>query len=402
LKRRIIVGIDPGTTTAWAVLDLDGNKLHVGSSKGMGLSALISVITFFGRPLIVGCDKKKIPGFVDEFARKFGARVANPRDDLKVEFKRNLVSGIAFENTHEMDALASAIFAQKEMNPLLDRVKRFIEKEDISRKKNENPEESSIGIERPSVSAAELFETVLTTGISIKEAASLLEEEESLSGTGNEDLPPAKKTRAILSILRAAQKESEILKDHNEQLAKESNQWKQRTKSLEGIMKSLRTKRAPDTSGKDATITHLRKTISKLQNENGQSRKTIEGMQKILLDVQSHVVAIMMENLGTEELERVLRWNNIDTTSIIFVKRPTHVNSRVVDRLKAVQPLLLCDERVKNHPLPFVCIKGTPRVMLGKIAVFPADRVSAQVDEANLIHRVVGDYKKERVEIKLE
>ena len=334
------------------MLDIDGNPLQVGSSKELGLGALISVVMSFGRPLIVGCDKKKIPGLVEEFGRKCGARVVNPREDLKVDLKRDLASGIEYQNTHEMDALASAIFAQKEVDPLLGRVKRFLSKEDESRKKGENVEESAIGIGRPCVSAEELFETVLTTGISIKEASAILEEEESISESGNADEPPAKKTRTIISILRAAQKESELLRIQNEKLAKESSQWQQRTRSLEGIMKSLRTRRAPDTSGKDAMINNLRKKVSRLQNENGQSRKTIEGMQKILLDVQSHVVAIMMDNLGTSEFERVDAWNRIDTTSIIFVKRPTHVNSCVVDRLKSVQPLLLTDERVKNHPLP--------------------------------------------------
>ena len=43
-KRLLIVGIDPGITTAYAVLDIEGSLIHLKSSKQLDLNHLISEI----------------------------------------------------------------------------------------------------------------------------------------------------------------------------------------------------------------------------------------------------------------------------------------------------------------------------------------------------------------------
>ena len=90
LKELLIVGIDPGTTTAYALLDLNGNLLDVNSSKNYDLGTLIKVIAEKGLPLIVGCDKKNVPWFVQDFATKTGAKVISPEEDLKVAEKKDI------------------------------------------------------------------------------------------------------------------------------------------------------------------------------------------------------------------------------------------------------------------------------------------------------------------------
>ena len=42
----IIIGIDPGTTTAFSILDVNGNLLKIASYKNFGLSALISMVVY--------------------------------------------------------------------------------------------------------------------------------------------------------------------------------------------------------------------------------------------------------------------------------------------------------------------------------------------------------------------
>ena len=44
-KKLLIAGIDPGTTTAYALLDLKGNIVRVESSKEFNLNTLIKKIT---------------------------------------------------------------------------------------------------------------------------------------------------------------------------------------------------------------------------------------------------------------------------------------------------------------------------------------------------------------------
>ena len=73
-KPLLVVGIDPGTTIGYAVLDLDGNLIKIDSSKHITLSSLISGITAIGKVILVGTDKKAVPGFVKKFAVKGGLR----------------------------------------------------------------------------------------------------------------------------------------------------------------------------------------------------------------------------------------------------------------------------------------------------------------------------------------
>ena len=110
-KNLLIVGIDPGITVGYAVLGIDGNLIGLGSSKALDLNSLISEIIKFGRVVLVGTDKFKTPSLVHAFATKLGAEVVNPKEDLKVEEKKESVSDLKHANEHEGDALAAALLA---------------------------------------------------------------------------------------------------------------------------------------------------------------------------------------------------------------------------------------------------------------------------------------------------
>ena len=114
----IIIGIDPGTTSAFAVLDLERNVLAVKSRRNYSFDGLLKEASSYGIPFIVAGDKKETPGFVKEFSQKTGAIVFAPKYDTKKEEKKYLVKKFDFEksasNVHETDALASALFAYEE------------------------------------------------------------------------------------------------------------------------------------------------------------------------------------------------------------------------------------------------------------------------------------------------
>lgn len=394
-ERRTIVGIDPGTTTAWAVLDLEGNLLQLGSSKEVGLSSLISIISSFGRPIIVGCDKKKTPSLVDEFGRKCGARVISPNTDLKVEFKRGLCIGVKPENSHEMDALSSARFAHKEAAHLLGRVRKFISKE--SKPDGEQPSSGTIdGEQSYSARAEEIFETVLRSGISIKGAAALLDEEEEIATAEENGNAPGKKPRTVLSLLRAAQKEASLLREHILRLSGENQSLHRRIASLENQLIKRRSPNSKDPRIRDETLNSLRKRISHLESEHATMRKSLDDMRRILMRPSDHSAAIIMDNLSSGELDRAMREGPITTESMILVKHPTHANSKTIEHLREIQPLLLSDENVKNHPLPILCVRGLPRTEIGRIAIFKADSIRNQTREANLLGKVISDYRNER------
>ena len=97
----LIIGIDPGTTLGFAILNFEGKILKVSSSKTYNLSSLINEVIRYGQPLIVGPDKKNIPKFVSEFAKKVGAHVVRISEDMAVKDKKELIKRWRTNNDHE-------------------------------------------------------------------------------------------------------------------------------------------------------------------------------------------------------------------------------------------------------------------------------------------------------------
>jgi len=75
LQRRgyIIVGLDPGTTTGIAALNLSGDLVDLVSSRAMSSSDVIEWIAARGRPLVVATDVFPTPGAVEKVKRAFNA-----------------------------------------------------------------------------------------------------------------------------------------------------------------------------------------------------------------------------------------------------------------------------------------------------------------------------------------
>lgn len=127
MNRALIVGVDPGTTLGYAILDFEGNLIKVGSSKELNLDYLISELVNYGSVKVVATDKSKVPSFVNKLGARFGAKVINPKKDLKVDFKRSLVKD-KINNEHERDALSVALYAFKQCKNLFRRIDTFLEK----------------------------------------------------------------------------------------------------------------------------------------------------------------------------------------------------------------------------------------------------------------------------------
>ena len=115
LQRRgyIIVGLDPGTTTGIAALNLSGELVDLISSRGLSSSDVIEWIAARGRSLLVATDVFPTPGSVEKVKRAFNAVLYSPGGDISAEEKIALGKEFGYKNDHERDALAAAISAFK-------------------------------------------------------------------------------------------------------------------------------------------------------------------------------------------------------------------------------------------------------------------------------------------------
>jgi hypothetical protein len=126
-KRRdhVVVGIDPGTTTAAAVVGLDGDVLDVYSSRTADPAAVIEWLIERGRPIVVAADVTPMPETVEKFRRSFDAAGWTPESDLPVDEKLHRTRDASYENDHQRDALAAALFAHDDH---ADQIRRVSEK----------------------------------------------------------------------------------------------------------------------------------------------------------------------------------------------------------------------------------------------------------------------------------
>jgi len=127
-KRRdhVVVGIDPGTTTAAAIVGLDGGVLDVFSSRTADTGTVIEWIVDRGRPLLVAADVTPMPKTVEKIRRSFDAAGWTPDRDLPIDEKQHRTRDHAYDNDHERDAMAAALEAFDDHRDQFERIARKV------------------------------------------------------------------------------------------------------------------------------------------------------------------------------------------------------------------------------------------------------------------------------------
>lgn len=133
-KKPLIWGIDPGTTIGYASIDIHGNPIIIGSERNVPMSIIVSIMACSGNPIVVATDKSSTPEYVRKISAMVGARLIFPNRDLKADFKRVITyrfKHLAI-NSHELDALACALYAYEKLMPLLVRSKKAADEYNVS------------------------------------------------------------------------------------------------------------------------------------------------------------------------------------------------------------------------------------------------------------------------------
>ncbi|MEF8850959.1 MAG: DUF460 domain-containing protein [Haloarculaceae archaeon] len=118
----VVVGVDPGTTTAVAIVGLDGEVLDVLSTRTADSAAVTEWIVERGRPVVVAADVTPMPETVEKLRRSFDAAGWTPDRDLPVDVKQHRTREEGYDNDHERDAMAAAFGAYDAHRDQFDRV----------------------------------------------------------------------------------------------------------------------------------------------------------------------------------------------------------------------------------------------------------------------------------------
>jgi len=121
----LIVGIDPGSTSAVAAFNLNGDLKLLESKKEFSQDEIIRKIIEVGRPVVIASDRKKMPSNVEKISSSLGAQRFEPENDLSSRRKNEIGEG---ENSHEIDAYASGIHAYNSLQKELRKIEKISNK----------------------------------------------------------------------------------------------------------------------------------------------------------------------------------------------------------------------------------------------------------------------------------
>ncbi|MEM3153974.1 MAG: DUF460 domain-containing protein [Candidatus Woesearchaeota archaeon] len=379
---RLIAGIDPGTTIGWAAFDLHGRLVDSGARKGLDRDLLVAKLAQLGKVIAVGTDKARTPSLVAETATKLGARVINPLQDIRVDEKREMTSHIEFHNSHEMDAVASAIVAMRKLQPLLNKIHSFLQNE------------KRLGM------FEEVSELVIKDEIGIRAALAILTPKEE-----KEKLPPEKQKRdeelsRLYGLFSRSRKDAAILSSRNKELESEIFKLKQQVEILKNKTAGLVRPRAHSEIAriKDAQIRSLEQRLKNSLHAQSRLALLVEKLEKLMLQ-NDKVPVIRLPRLGWDDVLKSMEF--IGDGSILFVDDANQISERAVAMLyeKGVR-IIICGKPPGHRAraqLPFACIPAEDCELLGNIVMVKKDWLDNIRSERSVLAKVVEEYKKERL-----
>jgi predicted RNase H-like nuclease (RuvC/YqgF family) len=296
----LIVGIDPGTTTAIAALDLEGNLLHLSSSRQMSMSDVTEVLYKIGKPLIIASDVHEMPYSVEKIRRAFNGVAYTPRQDMSVETKLELASPHPYRNDHERDALSAALDAYRSYKNKFQSILKRVPP----------------GYDLDEVRAA------IVRGLSVEQAIGEIRGRETPVVTATPQVTVQSPGDERIRILDGTVKR---LRSLVKELQEESKQKDREIIRLQGRLKRIRSQREDkirkenEIVKRDAIITSLKKRVRREERVNRNLRKRVsrlkefESLQqqenaspmKILASFSREGVKSLIEEFGLREGELV-------------------------------------------------------------------------------------------------
>jgi len=300
----LIVGIDPGTTTAVAALDLDGNLLHLGSSRQMNMGDVVESLYRVGKPLIIASDVQEMPYSVEKIRRSFSAVAYTPKQDVSVESKVELTAAYPYNNDHERDALSAALDAYRQyrhkFQNLLKRIPPGHDLDEVrARVIRGQSLDQVIGDMNAKTPATQIDVPVVPVEVKHDEKVRVLDGTVKRLRTFVGELQEEVKEKDY-EIQRLQARLRKIHTSHDAQLAKDSEVIK-----------------------KDAIIKSLKKRLRKEERHNRNlSKRLVRIRQYAELSMDGEVLPVkVMDALTKEGLRRIMEDIGIEEGDIIFVTR---------------------------------------------------------------------------------
>ena len=307
-KRPVIVGIDPGTTFAFAALSLDGELLALKSSRQMSLSDWTEQISSAGKPVLIASDVSRMPSSVEKIKRVFKAASYTPKEDRTQEEKAALCisSGISFGNDHERDSLSAALEAYKSYKNKFKSIERRV----------------------PPGYDLDFVRTGIIKGLSIEKILSDISPESLLKETDQTKEDAVSEADFTESDIRTSHLEG-MVKDLRNRISALQDEVFEKNKEIEGLKKILfseRTqkseerKKSREISDRDQQINTLKKRLKKEEKNTRRLLKQIARLKRFAdLQMGADIIPVKILPSFTKEGVKALKdYLGINEGDIIY------------------------------------------------------------------------------------
>lgn len=315
-KRRdyIIVGIDPGTTVAIAVLGLDGRLIDVVSSRVMSIPDLIEYISEKGRPVIVATDVVPPPATVEKVKRTFNAVLFTPNERISVDEKVRLATPYGYSNAHERDALSAAAKAYNTYK------NKFAQIEKKTPAHVNTNDVKKMAIEGKPIEVA--LDILTSPPVSASQPAA--SETQPVSDPAGADARVAE----LREQMRKKDEQIENLRSYVNELRSDVGRLERKVSNQSSLIDRLKNtglddvRRSKEVTIRDSEINRLKKEVSDLKKRNQDYKSRIDRLKQIrTLEFRGNKSPVkIVENLSLDAILACDRKYGIKAGDIIFVR----------------------------------------------------------------------------------
>lgn len=367
----LIAGIDPGVTAAYAALNTKGELMKLKSGKHLNLSTILTELAQAGRVIVVGTDVKYSPRFVEKFCSRLGAKLVAPKEDMKIGYKKRLTEMHRYNDDHQRDALAAALFAYQEMKPLFKKIDFFLKKE---------------GKEHLS----HHMKLLASQGMSIADALHHLEDKKEEIKTKKRFREKVKRSARIIEINRSLLHENIALRGEYKQLQTKLSVINQH------MEERINDKIAKTVAIKDRRIAELIASLAHMKQETTNLQTKLNDLTNVLFSTTNKIIIKRVKTLGWDEVEKTVHPGD----RIILVDDINTFSERSIDYLKGKVTTIITktkpSELMKKQPFDIMLAHDLNLDERETFALVDKARLEQEKEKKDMLQKIVKEYQDER------
>ena len=387
-RDRVIVGIDPGTTTAAAVVGLDGTVHALYSSRTSDTADVTEWIVEQGRPIIVAADVEPMPETVEKFRRSFDATGWRPTTDLPVDEKLHRTREASYDNDHERDALAAALYAYDGHEDQFERIAA----------------KTPPRLDREAVIAG-----VVAGGSSVEAVIESLSDDDGDGGDGggsDDETDPTEPERTEEEeTIRRLRERVDRLESHTESLEDDLAERDERIAELEGELEEAKRQERIEARTRRA-VSRLERETDRLERERDEAQEAVETLEaKVetlkelwrldhsnfddVADGRGLVSVKIVEQFTLDAIETADEEYGLVAGDVVYLRDASGAGRRTAERLAETDPRAVirdgnlsevADQVLFDHAVPVLPADAVAVREVDELAVAGEDALADALD----------------------